>query len=246
MMIQFVDLNCDVGEGLNNEDELMPFISSCSVACGAHAGDEKTIIKTIKLALKHDVKVGAHPSFPDKENFGRIIMNIPSAELQQSLERQINLVNTHVQGFGATLHHVKPHGALYNLAANDTETAQIVINAIKNTVESAFLYVPYNSIIEKLAQQNGLNVKVEAFADRNYNTNLTLVSRRLPKSVITNKKLVAAHLVRMILNKEVISIDGIGVKIDAQTFCIHGDNPRAIEVLKYLSNELSKNEIKIQ
>ncbi len=245
-MIQFVDLNCDVGEGLNNEAELMPFISSCSVACGAHAGVVKTIIKTIKLALKHGVKVGAHPSFPDKENFGRKIMNIPSAELQQSLERQINLINTHVQGLGAALHHVKPHGALYNLAANDAETAQIVINAIKNTVESAFLYVPYNSIIEKLAQQNGLNVKVEAFADRNYNTNLTLVSRRLPKSVITNKKLVAAHLVRMILNKEVISIDGIGVKIDAQTFCIHGDNPRAIEVLKYLSNELSKNEIKIQ
>jgi len=240
-----IDINCDVGEGLNNEAELMPYISSCSIACGGHAGDEKTIIKTIDLALKHNVKIGAHPSFPDKANFGRKIIDIASAELKQSLENQIHLMKMHVERLGAKLHHVKAHGALYNLAANDVKTAQILIDTIKNTTENVFLYAPYNSMLVDLAKENGLKIKVEAFADRNYNTNLTLVSRKMKNAVLTNKQFVIDHLLKMIQQKRVTSIDGVVVKIDAQTFCIHGDNSNVIEILKCMSKKLLKNEIKI-
>lgn len=240
-----IDINCDVGEGIDNEAELMPYISSCSIACGAHAGDEKTIVNTIELARRYDVKIGAHPSFPDKANFGRKIINIASAELQESIETQINTIKMHVERVGAKLHHVKAHGALYNLAANDTTTAQILIGATKNTTENVFLYAPYNSLLVDLAQENKLKVKVEAFADRNYHTNLTLVSRKMKNAVLTNKKFVVDHVLKMIQQKQLISIDGVEVKIDAQTFCVHGDNPSAIEILKYISKELSKNEIKM-
>ena len=244
-MKQSIDINCDVGEGLGNEAELMPYISSCSIACGGHAGNEETIAKTIKLALKHDVKIGAHPSFPDKENFGRQIMNIASAELQQSLEEQINLVIKHVERLGAQLHHVKAHGALYNLAAQDEEIAKTVINAVKNTTKNVFLYVPFGSLLADLAKKHELKIMVEAFADRNYNNDVSLVSRKIKNAVLTDKELVLDHILKMIHKKKVISIDGVGVNIDAKTYCIHGDNPSAVEVLKYLSKELQKNEIKI-
>ena len=240
-----VDINCDVGEGLDNEAQLMPFISSCNIACGGHAGDTQTMIKTIKLALKYTVKIGAHPSFPDVANFGRKVMDMNPFELQQSLEDQIIRLTTHIDELGANLHHVKPHGALYNLAAIDGATSQILVNAVKNTTNNVPLYTPYNSKLALVARENQLKVIVEAFGDRNYNTDLTLVSRNSENALLTNKQLVLSHLVHMIKNKEVISIDGVGVKMSAKTFCIHGDNPRAIEVVKYLSKELLKLNIKI-
>jgi UPF0271 protein len=240
-----IDINCDVGEGLDNESQLMPYISSCNIACGAHAGTKDTIARTTQLALKHHVHIGAHPSFPDRENFGRIIMKMDSLKLQQSLEDQILLVKEIVESHNGKLHHVKPHGALYNLAANDAQVAQAVINAVKNTVAHAFLYVPYGSLLADLSKKNELKTKVEAFADRNYNSDLSLVSRKSENAVLTDKQLVVVHLLKMIKDKQVISIDGVAVKIDAKTFCVHGDNPNAIEVIKYISKELSKNGIKI-
>jgi len=244
-MNQTIDINCDVGEGLENEAELMPYISSCSIACGAHAGDEETIINTIQLALQHKVKVGAHPSFPDRENFGRKVLEMPLSELKQSLEAQIMLVKTYADRLGAPLNHIKAHGALYNLSANDRETAEALIEVVKNTANEAFLYVPYGSFLESLANQIGLKTKVEAFADRNYNPDLTLVSRSDQNAVITDPNLVVKHLLNMVLDNRVISIDGVGVKMKAQTYCIHGDNPSAISILKKVSKKLEENGIKI-
>ncbi len=244
-MSKIIDINCDVGEGLDNEAQLMPYISSCNIACGGHAGDSQTMIKTISLALKHGVKIGAHPSFPDVANFGRKIMNIDPTELQQNLEYQITQLKTYIDELGAKLHHVKAHGALYNLSATDKTTAQVLVAAVKKTTNDVSLYAPYNSILADVAQQNGLKIIIEAFGDRNYNTNLTLVSRESENALLTDKQLVVSHLLHMIKNNEVISIDGIGVKMVAKTFCIHGDNSRAIEIVKYISEELQKLDIKI-
>ena len=244
-MNKLIDINCDVGEGLDNEANLMPFISSCSIACGEHAGDEETIKKTIQLALQHNVKIGAHPSFPDRENFGRKVLAMPINDLKLSLEAQIKLVKRNVEELGAELNHVKAHGALYNLSAIDSKTAEALIEVVKNTANEAYLYVPYGSFLETLAKKNGLKTKVEAFADRNYNTDLTLVSRSQQNAVIIDPKLVAKHLLNMILDNRVISIDGVGVKMEAQTYCIHGDNPSAISILKKLIKILRENGIKI-
>ena len=240
-----VDINCDVGEGIGNEAELMPYLSSCSIACGAHAGDINTISETIKLALQHSVKIGAHPSFPDKENFGRKVIAISSKELQVSIENQIVLVRDMLKTLSGTLHHVKPHGALYNLAAIDHDIAQTVVNAIKNTTNNVVLYVPYNSIIEKLALRNNLKIKIEAFADRNYNSDLTLVSRKNKNALITDEDLLLTHLLKMIKEQKVISVDGVEVEIKADTFCVHGDNPNAIKLLKIITKKLSENGVKI-
>jgi len=240
-----VDINCDVGEGLGNEIDLMPYISSCSIACGAHAGNEQTIIETIKLALQHHVKIGAHPSFPDKENFGRKIIDITPADLQLSIENQIKLVSENAQQLGSKLFHVKAHGALYNLSAVNQEIAQVIINAIKNTEDDVFLYVPYNSVIQDLALKDNLKIKVEAFADRNYNSDLTLVSRKNKNALITNKEILMQHLLKMIIKQKLISVDGVEVKIKADTFCIHGDNPNAKNLLKFINKNLVENGIKI-
>ena len=240
-----IDINCDVGEGLNNEIYLMPHISSCSIACGAHAGDKYTIENVVKLAIKHHVKIGAHPSFPDKENFGRKKIDIPLDQLQLSLEKQIQLIIYSINNENIKLNHVKPHGALYNLVAVDKEYALTVVKAVKNIAKDAYLYVPYKSVIQKTALENGLKVKIEAFADRNYNSDLTLVSRKLNTAMITDKEKLVKHLLKMILQKKVKTVDGVEVELIAETFCFHGDNPNAIKLLKYASKMLQKNGINI-
>ena len=155
------------------------------------------------------------------------------------------LVQTHADSLGATLNHIKAHGALYNLAANDKKTAEALIEVIQKISKDVFLYVPYNSLLENLAKQNGLKIKVEAFADRNYNSDLTLVARTNPKAVISDPEIVVDHMLNMVLNNRVISIDGVGVKMRAQTYCIHGDNSSAISILRKLTKVLEENEIKI-
>ena len=146
-----IDINCDVGEGIENEHLLMPHISSCNIACGGHFGDEISIDKTIQLAIKNNVLIGAHPSFPDKENFGRKVMNLSKEQLQKSIENQLELFQNRLNFVGQKLHHIKPHGALYNLIAVDKNVAKTFLKAIEKYRKEAFLYVPYNSIIEKLA-----------------------------------------------------------------------------------------------
>lgn len=241
-----IDINCDLGEGIGNDALIMPLISSCNIACGGHAGDEKSIRDTVKLALKHHVKIGAHPSYPDPVNFGRRKMDMSLAELQKSIEEQVNRIRSIVNGLGGVLHHIKPHGALYNEAAKDKDIAQTIINAVKNTSQKVFLYVPYKSVIEKLALENDIPIKREAFADRNYNRDRSLVSRTFDHASIKDPVQVKGHLVNMIHNKQVICIDGVGVAMEADTFCIHGDNPEAVKILDYLHGELPKSGIKIE
>jgi len=243
--LKTIDINCDVGEGLENEAEIMPYLSSCSIACTGHAGTIKSIDETIRLAKLNNVKIGAHPSFPDQENFGRKFLKMSSEALQESLEFQINLLKERAALQGEKLNHIKTHGALYNASAVDILIAQTVINAIKNTVKEVFLYVPFNSKIEKLALLNNIPIKYEAFIDRNYNDDLTLVSRSQSNAIITKPKKAFDHVFTMINEGKVKTILNRNISIKADTYCIHGDNEKALYILKYISRELSTKGFEI-
>jgi UPF0271 protein len=241
-----IDINADVGEGLNNEAQLMPYLSSCNIACGGHAGDEKTMLKVVKLAKKHKVKIGAHPSFPDKENFGRQVMKISCADLYTSLKQQVRSLMKVLRAEHCMLHHVKPHGTLYNLAAVDKKTAEVIIEVVKSIALPIQLYVPYGSVIADLAQKENIKITYEAFADRNYNTDLTLVSRTQINAVITDSDEVFGHVKSMIFHQKVKTISGAEVGIKADTFCVHGDNPEAINLLQNLTEKLLESHVIIR
>jgi len=238
-----VDINADVGEGLNNESQLMPFLSSCNIACGGHAGDEDTMTQVVKLAVANKVKIGAHPSFPDRDNFGRQVMPMPCADLYTALKQQVRNLMQVLRMERVTLHHIKPHGALYNLAAIDEKTANVVIEVVKSIALPLHLYVPYGSVIAKLAQKEGIKITYEAFADRNYNEDLTLVSRSQSNAIITDPNDVFAHVKTMIFEQKVRTISGVEVDIKADTFCVHGDNPEAVKLLQNLTEKLQESEV---
>ena len=233
-----IDINCDLGEGFNNEHIIMPLISSCNISCGAHAGSLEIIDRVIQLALKHKVKIGAHPSFPDRDNFGRNVLDISNSDLQKSLEDQLTIFKDRALLQNATIHHVKPHGALYNLIAINSEKASVVIAAIQHVFEAVKLYVPYQSRIEEIAIQSGLEIVYEAFADRRYNEDLSLVSRTFSNALIKDKQEVLKQ-VQKIANKQLVTtVNFHEKKIKASTFCVHGDTKNAIEILEYLHKHL--------
>lgn len=240
-----VDINADVGEGIGNESELLPLVSSCNIACGGHAGDNETMVKVIKEAKKNGVKIGAHPSFPDKEGFGRKPMDISCATLFKSLENQTNRLLKHLKHANAALHHIKPHGALYNLAAKDERTANVIVELMKCFALPIYLYVPYGSVIAEMAQKNNIPIIYEAFADRNYNDDLSLVSREYSNAIISDSEDMFNHVYGMIKNKKVKTVNGAHIHIEAHTFCVHGDNPEAIKLLKSLRLRLLENNIQI-
>ena len=233
-----IDINCDLGEGLHNEHIIMPLISSCNISCGAHAGSIEIMDKVIQLAVKHKVKIGAHPSFPDRKNFGRKVLDISNSDLQKSLEDQLTIFKDRALLQNATIHHVKPHGALYNLIAVNSEKASIVIAAIQHVFEAVKLYVPYQSRIEEVAVQSGIEIVYEAFADRMYNEDLSLVSRTFSNALIEDK-LEVLKQVQKISNKQLVTtVNFHEKKIKASTFCVHGDTKNAIEILEYLHKHL--------
>ncbi len=233
-----VDVNCDLGEGLDNESLLMPYISSCNIACGGHAGDAQTMVKVLRLAKQHQVLIGAHPSFPDPEHFGRKPMDLSPSALTATLITQIETLQTLAEAEGLSLNHIKPHGALYNLAAQDEQTAQAVIKAVSHCGAHLKLYAPYGSVIAQLALASGLEVVFEAFADRHYNEDLSLVSRSNPEALILEPKAVFEQVNHILKTGQVASINGVEVKLKAQTFCVHGDHQNALEILDYLDHHL--------
>ncbi|WMI65372.1 5-oxoprolinase subunit PxpA [Aestuariibaculum sp. YM273] len=245
MELFHVDINADVGEGIDNEEQLMPFLSSCNIACGGHAGDEGTMRKVVKLAKVHQVKVGAHPSFPDKENFGRQAMEMPYAALFESLKHQVDGLLKILREEQVSLHHIKPHGALYNMAAADKKLAGVVIEVLKTYATPVQLYVPYGSVIADLAVQHNIPIVYEVFADRNYNDDLSLVSRLKKDALIHDVDDMFEHVYRMISMREVKSIDGTNVPIRVDTVCVHGDNSEAIKLVENLWKRLEEKGVKI-
>ena len=240
-----IDINADVGEGLGNESELLPLVSSCNIACGGHAGNFETMRAVIKSCQSFKVKIGAHPSFPDKKNFGRKPMDMACADLYTSVKQQIRSIMHVLREEQAVLHHIKPHGALYNLAVYDEKIATVIIEVMKSIALPVKLYVPYGSVISDMAEAENIPIMYEAFADRNYNEDKTLVSRTEENAIILDANEMASHVYKIIRQKKVKTISGVEVDLKADTFCVHGDHPEAIKLLKYLNKFLKEKHIKI-
>ena len=241
-----IDINCDVGEGIGNEKDLLPLISSCNIACGGHAGDLQTMTDVIRLAFENKVKIGAHPSYPDRENFGRKSMEISEDKLIESIQKQLTDFTSILEKENIQLHHIKAHGALYNDIAKDIVLAKVFLKAIEKFKNNFFIYVPFNSIIEHECLKQNFNIKHEAFGDRNYNADLSLVSRKLPNALLQDPQDVLIHLVRMLRKKQLKTYDDTLMNIEADTFCIHGDTPSAVQILMYLTEELPNHNIQIK
>ena len=238
-----LDINADVGEGIENENELFPFISSCNIACGGHTGNYKTMLSTVRLAKQYNVKIGAHPSFEDRENFGRKILKVDKKELLCSLINQVESLKNILKNEKIKLNHIKAHGALYNLSAYDKDSAKIIIELAKKI--DTKLYVPYSSLISKIAKEQGVETCNELFVDRNYNSDLTLVSRENSNALINDSKTMFEHVKKIINDQIITSINNKNMSVEFDTLCIHGDSPNAIELIKELHFKLKNIGIKI-
>lgn len=238
-----LDINADVGEGIENENELFPFISSCNIACGGHTGNYKTMLSTVGLAKQYNVKIGAHPSFEDRENFGRKILKVDKKELLSSLINQVESLQDILKNQEIKLNHIKAHGALYNLSAYDKDSAKIIIELAKKI--DTKLYVPYSSLISKMAKEQGVETYNELFVDRNYNSDLTLVSRENSNALINDSKTMFEHVKKIINDQIITSINNKNMSVEFDTLCIHGDSPNAVELIKELHFKLKNIGIKI-
>ncbi|MDO1514488.1 LamB/YcsF family protein [Maribacter confluentis] len=241
-----IDINCDVGEGVGNEEKLFPLISSCNIACGGHAGSAESIAICLQLAKIHEVAIGAHPSYPDRENFGRVSMTISHTTLIRQIREQLKVFTNICNKLDMPLHHIKPHGALYNDIANNRNLALVFLNAVEPYRENTYLYVPYGSLIAELAISAHWDIKREAFADRNYHTDLSLVSRKEENALITNAKDVWEHLLLMVKENHVKTIENMNVPIHADTYCFHGDTPAASDILTYITSKLSEFNLQLK
>jgi len=238
---QGIHINCDMGESygrytLIDDATLMPHIDACNIACGYHAGDPVVIDRTIRQAKEAGLEIGAHPSYPDRQGFGRRTMDISGSELMPLIKYQICALMGMAKTHGVDITHVKVHGALYNRAAAHLQTAIAVARAVKSISKELTLYAPYLSEQYKVAEELGLKVKCEAFVDRKYNADRSLVSRSIEGSVIGAPDVARAQVLSIHRDKVVTSMDDQQVAIKADTFCIHGDNPAALAILEHLSN----------
>lgn len=240
----FIDINCDLAEGGLHDGRLMQLISSCNIACGGHFGNETTVNEAVGLAKKNKVKIGAHPSYPDKTNFGRKAVNISLSELDKTLNSQIKLVWDAAKARNVPLHHVKPHGALYNDLIADVEKSKLLIRLVQNLDDRLTLYVPPNSVIGELASGK-LNTMTEGFADRNYEEDFSLVSREKRHALLLDKEAVLEQVLGMGLNGEIRLMNGHVLHAKMDTVCVHGDNSKAIEILEYLNEKLPGNGLQI-
>jgi len=225
-----IDLNCDMGENIGKDEEIMPYIPSANVACGFHAGDSKTMQVTVRLAKRHGVHVGAHPSWLDLEGFGRREMTLPPDEVEALVRYQIGALAAIAKAEGVELHHVKPHGALYNQAAKDRELANAIAYAVKRFSGDLILVGLAGSELIEAGLEVGLRVANEGFPDRNYNPDGTLVSRKESHAIIESPEEVAKHASDLIQNG--ILFGKKRVKVD--TLCLHGDHPRVVENAKLI------------
>lgn len=241
-----IDLNCDLGEGFPNDAAIMPYISSCNIACGGHFGSKETITQTINLAKDNNVKIGAHPSYPDTINFGRKTIIIDKESFIKTIKEQITLFFTCAAVANTNVNHIKAHGALYNDLVHDEERVNWYLKAVNEYKNNIKLYVPFNSLIAKRALENGFNIAYEAFADRNYTNALTLVPRSFPNAIIKKNDEVLRHILALCVEKKVTTIEGKQITIKADTICVHGDNENAIEIAKLINNILKENNITVE
>jgi UPF0271 protein len=240
-----VDLNADLGEGAGQDDELLALVTSANIACGFHAGDADTMRRSIEAARDQNVAVGAHPSFFDRENFGRKELSVKSEEVFDAVVYQLGVFQAIAEAAGVRANHVKPHGALYNMAARDAVLAEAVAGAIARIDKNLILFAPQNSALSRAGEATGLQIAHEVFADRNYLNNGSLVPRSRPDALLHDPEDAATRVVRMLREGKVRSVDGVDVDVRAETVCVHGDTPGAVEFARSLRARLEKEGVTV-
>ena len=234
-----MDINCDMGESygnfiVGNDSAIFPYITSCSIACGFHGGDPRSIARTIKMALVYNLRIGAHPSYPDLAGFGRRKMEMEYEELVAIIQYQVAALKAMVEAYGGRLAYVKPHGALYTTAAQEEKESAALIEAIREIDDNLYLMGFAGSITEEIAHVKNMPFIAEAFADRRYVSATQLVPRIEKNAVITSAEEAVLQVASIVHDKKITAIDGTEILINAQSICIHGDNPAAIDILSAL------------
>ena len=246
-----IDLNCDLGESFGNykigmDEEVIKFISSANIACGFHASDPLVMEKTVALAKENGVKVGAHPGFPDLAGFGRRNMNVSPAELKAMVMYQVGALAAFCKAREIKMNHVKPHGAMYNMAAKDIKLALAIAEGIAQVDDSIILLGLSGSQLLKAAQEVGLKSAAEVFADRAYEEDGSLVARTKAGAVIADENEVIERVIKMIKLGKVQTITGKENEIKPDSICVHGDNPKALNFVKLIRQRLTQENIKIE
>lgn len=244
------DINSDLGESfgaykIGCDSEVIPLISSANIACGWHAGDSVVMAKTVKTAAEAGIAIGAHPGFPDLMGFGRRNMTVSPDELKTYIVYQVGALNAFCKAEDVKMQHVKPHGAMYNMAAKDEKLADAICRGIVEIDDSLILMGLSGSVMARSAEKFGLRFASEVFADRAYEEDGSLVARSKPGSVITDENLAVARVVEMIKCGTVESVSGKKIKIQADSICVHGDNVHALEFVKKIRKTLTENGIEI-
>lgn len=245
-----VDINCDMGESfgryrLGNDRELLKLISSANVACGYHAGDPSVMRRTVRWAAAENVAVGAHPGFPDLVGFGRRNMQIDAAQLRDLVLYQVGALESIARSEGVRLQHVKPHGAMYNMAVDDIGIAGPIAAAVASCSPELILFGMAGSALERAAKQHSLRFAREAFADRTYQADGRLTPRSVAGAVVEDPDIAADRAVEMVLHGRVRTADGSPLAVPCDTICLHGDNPRALDFARQLHRQLQKHAVSV-
>ena len=241
----FVDLNADLGEGSGHDNELFELISSASIATGFHAGDSDTMHAAVWAAKEQGVAVGAHPSFFDRENFGRKELKMSNEEVFDAVAYQLGIFQAIASALDVRPNHVKPHGALYNMAVRDPELADAIARAIKSVDPKLILFAPDNSELARAGEAHGVQIAREIFADRNYLNDGWLVPRTRPDALLRDPKEAAQRVLRMLREGKVRSIESRDVDVRGETICVHGDTPGAVEFARELRTQLDREDVRI-
>ena len=240
-----VDLNADLGEGAGHDAELFELITSANIACGFHVGDPASILRSIRDAKEQNVSIGAHPSFADRENFGRTELALEPAEVFAQVLYQLGAFESLATAATVRMNHVKPHGALYNMAARDDKLADAIVRAMLVVDPYLILFAPANSALERVGAAAELRVVREVFADRNYLADGSLVPRSRSDALLSDPEEAAKRVLRMLHEGKVQSVDGHDVDVRAETICIHGDTPGAVEFARNLRVALEYEGVRI-
>jgi len=240
-----ININCDLGESsklhsTENDPLLLEIVNSANIACGYHAGDKPTMEQTIKISKKNAVSIGAHPSFNDRENFGRKRINLPSNEITKLIIDQINILFEIANKFRMKVTHVKPHGALNNMACEDYDLAKVISESIIKANKDLIFLVPAGSQMEKAGKKLGMKIAAEIFADRNYEDNGNLVSRSKDNAMITDPEIAKKHVIKMVENQALNCYSGKQIPCEIDSVCVHGDGQSAVKTAKQIREGLIK------
>lgn len=248
--MHLVDLNCDMGESfgayrMGKDEEILDYVTSANIACGYHAGDPATMRKTVQMALEKNVGIGAHPGMPDLVGFGRREINISPKEAYDLVIYQMGALYGFVRSEGGKIQHVKPHGALFNMAAKSAPLSEAIAEAVYKVDPECILFGLAGSELVKAGKKIGLRTASEVFSDRTYQKDGSLTSRREENALIKDHKIAVNQVIRMVKEGKVKSVQGEDVVIQADTICIHGDGLHALEFAQYISNALREAGITI-